>query len=210
MDPTARPKAYGEVNVPSNVPDVELLDDDDGDSDGVDEPASHGSDGDHGDEMAASSDDEANQESSDDDDMNDDVVSEGEDDGNSVDDSDGGVSIDEESSEDEEDDLESDDEEAEEAEGEQIDDHEIKDDASGLKGSKEKKRKLSDFDTQLISADTSLRALKKLAGGAVNNASDSADGILSNDDFRRIKELKVRGFFFLCVCTDCSSFSLYS
>lgn len=41
-------------------------------------------------------------------------------------------------------------------------------------------------------ADTSLRALKKLAGTKMEVVpSHTADGILLNEDFQRIKELKV-------------------
>ncbi|PWA84062.1 ARM repeat superfamily protein [Artemisia annua] len=65
------------------------------------------------------------------------------------------------------------------------------------------KRKFVDFDDQIASASQSLRALKRLAraksefddtsGAKVENedTSDVTDGILSNEDFRRIKELKV-------------------
>ncbi|GMN64494.1 hypothetical protein TIFTF001_033568 [Ficus carica] len=70
---------------------------------------------------------------------------------------------------------------------------ETKDGESSLKDSKARKRKLSDFDRQLVAADTSLRALKKLAGTTlVSTSSDSTDGILSNEDFRKIKELKAK------------------
>ncbi|PON42318.1 Sda [Parasponia andersonii] len=188
-DPKARPKAYGEVNVPSNVPGVELLDhDDDEDSDDMDEPGSSGSEDDHGDdEMVASSDgDEENQEStydtdSEDGDIKGDIVAD--DDGNSIDDSDGGVSIDDD------DDVE---EEEDRVEMEEADD-ETKHGQSGLKDSNAKKRKLSEFDKQLVAADTSLRALKKLAGVTIVSAPPNLkDGILSNEDFQRIKELKAK------------------
>lgn len=202
-DPKARPKAYGEVNVLSNVPGVELLDQDDEDSDDMDELESSGSGDDHEHKMVASSNDEDNQESthdtgSEDDDVKDDLVAEGEDGTNSVDDSDDDVSIDDD---DEDEEAESSDEEVEESgeeeieteEMEQIDDRETKDGESSLKDSKARKRKLSDFDRQLVAADTSLRALKKLAGTTlVSTSSDSTDGILSNEDFRKIKELKAK------------------
>lgn len=55
-----------------------------------------------------------------------------------------------------------------------------------------KKRKLSDFDAKLNAANSSLRALKRLAGSNVEQSSSKLDdGILSNEDFQRIKELKV-------------------
>ncbi|KAJ1392857.1 hypothetical protein SESBI_35442 [Sesbania bispinosa] len=47
--------------------------------------------------------------------------------------------------------------------------------------------------TDVPAADTSLRALKKLAGTKVGHAlPESKDGILSNEDFQRIKELKAK------------------
>ncbi|KAG4995538.1 hypothetical protein JHK82_032261 [Glycine max] len=56
-----------------------------------------------------------------------------------------------------------------------------------------KKRKFTDFNGQLIAADTSLRALKKLAGRQMGDViPESNDGILSNEDFKRIKELKAK------------------
>ncbi|OIW14641.1 hypothetical protein TanjilG_32983 [Lupinus angustifolius] len=56
-----------------------------------------------------------------------------------------------------------------------------------------KKRKFSDFNDQLMAGDTSLRALKKMAGTTtVNSLPESTDGILSNEDFQRIKELKAK------------------
>ncbi|THG19265.1 hypothetical protein TEA_004520 [Camellia sinensis var. sinensis] len=63
----------------------------------------------------------------------------------------------------------------------------------GGKESKAQKRKFSDFDGQLNAADTSLRALKRLAGAKKQDASsDPTDGILSNEDFQRIKELNAK------------------
>ena len=201
-DPKARPKAYGEVNVPSNVPGVELLDqDDDEDGDDMDEPASSGSDDDHGDdEMVASSDnDEDNQESTYDIESEEDDIKgaedEDEDDENSVDDSDDGVSIDDDDDEDENEEEDAEDEEEMEHAGDD-DDDDTKHGGSGLKDPKAKKRKLSEFDRQIVAADTSLRALKKLAGATkVNVSPDSEDGILSNEDFQMIKELKVSQIF---------------
>ncbi|KAK7819495.1 protein sda1 like protein [Quercus suber] len=68
-----------------------------------------------------------------------------------------------------------------------------RDSETGGRESKAKKRKLSDFDGQLLAADSSLRALKRLAGVTMGQTSpDSTDGILSNEDFQRIKELKAK------------------
>lgn len=62
----------------------------------------------------------------------------------------------------------------------------------GEKKSKAKKRKFDDFDEKLQAASKSLRALKKLAGDKLeNDTSDTQDGILSNEDFQKIKELRV-------------------
>ncbi|EXB52090.1 hypothetical protein L484_024640 [Morus notabilis] len=208
-DPKARPKAYGEVNVLSNVPGVELLDQDVEDSDDMDEPASSDSNDDHGHELVASSEDEDDQKSphdsgSEDDDVRDDLVAEGEDGDNSIDDSDSDISIDDDDDEDEEAEesdqgVEDSSEEelleefGEDDEMEQTEDRETKDGESSLKDSKARKRKLSDFDRQLVAADSSLRALKKLAGATLaTTSSDSTDGILSNEDFRKIKEMKAK------------------
>lgn len=54
-----------------------------------------------------------------------------------------------------------------------------------------KKRKRSNFDRQLVTCDSSLRALRKLSGKVVGKTLGSTDGILSNEDFQRIKELQV-------------------
>ncbi|CAJ2667940.1 unnamed protein product [Trifolium pratense] len=199
-NPTARPKAYGEVNVASDVPDAELLQtiDDDVEQEGLnsDDSVCSGSDND---QESLNSDDE-NQLGSDDDDdeVNDhDVVSDDENDGCS--DFENSEDV-----EDEEDDLE-DSEEAEDEDGEISEDGGDGDDdldtyshdgsvetKTTLKGSA-KKRKFSDFNDQLTAADTSLRALKKLAGTTTEDAlPENEDGFLSTEDFQRIKELKAK------------------
>ncbi|KAF3431148.1 hypothetical protein FNV43_RR25878 [Rhamnella rubrinervis] len=199
-DPKARPKAYGEANVLSNVPGVELLDHVEEDGDNTDEHTSSGSDDEHDiDEMVASGDDEGIQESSydtgsEDDDEIKDKVSEDEDGGNNLDDDDddNNVLYDEEEEEEEESEEEVEGEEGEENENE-LKEEAVESNENGLKESKAKKRKMSDFDTQVTAADTSLRALKKLAGTKLGTtSSDSLDGILSNEDFKRIKELKAK------------------
>lgn len=194
-DPKARPRAFGEVSVASNVPGVELLQDGDGN-----ESASDGSDDDNDNKENIDTDgDEENQFSGDaigseDDDSGDDnAIDEDNDTNNSIED-DSGVS---------EDDLDGDDDEEEELEAEDVDELEEGCDSKNsesdagdgspvTKESMAKKRKFSDFDGQLIAADTSLRALKRLAEAKIGFvSSDSSDGILSNEDFQRIKELKV-------------------
>ncbi|KAJ0895880.1 putative SDA1 domain-containing protein [Helianthus annuus] len=132
IDPKAKPKAFGEVTIPSDVPGVDLLQDD------------------VGDDVSSSSDM--------DDHLNDDL---GEEDADSDD-----VSCSD-------------------------------DDNDGVKSlgeNKGQKRKFADFDEQLDSASQSLRALKRLAGAKSenNDTSDAVDGILSNEDFQRIKELKAK------------------
>lgn len=187
IDPKARPRAFGEVNVASNVPGVELLQYGDGN-----ESASDGSDDDNDDNENIDTDgDEENQLS------DDGIGSEGDDSGddNAIDeDNDSGVS---------EDDLDGDDDEEEESEAEEVgeleegydsknNESDAKDGSPMTKKSKAKKRKFPDFDGQLIAADTSLRALKRLAEAKIGHvSSDSSDGILSNEDFQRIQELKV-------------------
>ncbi len=190
-DPKAKPKAYGEVNVSSNVPGVELLLDDDnneGDVSDTDGSSSNDSDDDRDiDEIAAASDDEENQlhgdvTGSEDDELEDDEVSQFEDEDNITDSDDSDVSDNDDDDEKEEEDMEA----ADEAE------HEATNGSNKTSDANAKKRKLSDFDGQLLAADTSLRALKRLSGVKMGQtSSDSIDGILSNEDFQRIKELKV-------------------
>ncbi|XP_010023439.2 protein SDA1 homolog [Eucalyptus grandis] len=219
-DPTARPKAYGEVSVASDVPGVELLqnsdddedddnigsdeedidteDSDDGGSVGIDISVSCGSDDDN-----ATSDDEETHASADDNECDDESLegdSEHEEDNSSAED------LDEVSSDElDEDEDEHDDEDAKADCGD--DNEEVHDEGnavsetnsgeektgSGVKFSETRKRKFSDLDGQINAAETSLRALKKLAETKLSQpSSDSADGILSNEDFRRIKQLKAK------------------
>lgn len=193
-NPKARPKAYGEVNVLSNVPGVELLEEDDGNEDGddADEASLSGTDDDlDHDEMVASSDDEDNQiANSDSGSEEDSVVAEDVDSDGSIDDNDSDVSGDEDDEEDEDD-------EDEEDEENESNNNDAKDSGTGVKDNKAKKRKVADFDKQLTDADASLRALKRLAKENMEPISlDSTDGFLSNEDFQRIKELKVCFYLF--------------
>ncbi|KAL7093826.1 hypothetical protein ACP275_11G063500 [Erythranthe tilingii] len=172
-NPKARPKAFGEVHVDSNIPDAELLEEDDG----------------------ASSDDDIDGQrddvTTDGDNQDDDDVHNIEEDGSDEidgDDSDlemdGGDGNTEEDEASDEDDYNSD-VSVEEENEEGSDEEEIDE-------SKTKKRKFSTFEGQLNAADNSLRALKKLAGENGNVSSSASDGILSNEDFQRIKELKAK------------------
>nr|KYP75742.1 Protein SDA1 isogeny [Cajanus cajan] len=165
IDPKAKPKAFGEVNVASDVPGAELLhivdNDDEQDMGQSDDSAYSVSDNDQENDLMSINDDDNEIGVSDDDDDNDDI----------------------ENSEqaDEEDD---------------VSEHEDDDGNVKLKNTLEdsgKKRKFTDFNGQLIAADTSLRALKKLAGTKMGDVlPEPEDGILSNEDFQRIKELKAK------------------
>ncbi|XP_019096308.1 PREDICTED: protein SDA1 homolog [Camelina sativa] len=182
--PIARPKQYGEVTVFSDIPNVELLQESDNDQD--DDDVSLPSSDDMEQELIpdeCGTEDEAEEEDSNDgDDMNN-----TEDDSSDVDPL---VSCDEEEEENDIDAAETD-SESEEDEGEASD--------SSVEGSgnkekaKGKKRKIEDFDASLLAADTSLRALKRCAEAKSEQPSfGESDGILSNEDFRKIKELKAK------------------
>ncbi|XP_065875920.1 uncharacterized protein [Euphorbia lathyris] len=172
-DPKAKPKAYGEVNVASNIPGLELLEeeqeqDDNNDDDENEVPV-----------------DETESEN---DDLPDDSVEE--DDDNAIDenDSDGSYETINENDSDVSDDTEVEEDDDDDEEQEQV-----KGSIADYNKSKGQKRKLSDFDGQVIAADTSLRALKRLAEEKLNDtSSDLTDGILSNEDFRKIKELTAK------------------
>ncbi|CAA0817794.1 ARM repeat superfamily protein [Striga hermonthica] len=190
-DPKARPKAFGEVHIPSNIPGVELLEQDD-------DINNSSSDEDIENRVVASIDDESDKS----------VGTVEEDYNNSGEsDSDYGHEMDSESAEDDEvaeednknvdgDDASeiSDDEECEELLSDE--EHEESSLKKGANGNDDKliakKRKLSDFQGQLDAANKSLRALKKLAGASGNASSNMDDGILSNEDFQKIKVLKAK------------------
>lgn len=214
-DPTARPKAYGEVSVASAVPGVELLQNDDDDEDddnigsdedvdtedsddggslGIDNSVSNGSDDEN-----ATSDDEETPASTDDNECDDESLE-----GDSVhgEDSSSCEDFDEVSSDEVDED--------EDAKADCSDDNVVVHDevntisetnsgeektGSRVKISETRKRKFTDLDGQINAAETSLRALKKLAETKLSQPpSDLADGILSNEDFHRIKQLKVLKF----------------
>lgn len=200
-DPKAKPKAYGEVSVASDIPGIELLQDDDGvnSDDGSDddddcETIATGSDDDL--ELAVdSSDDGDNQIYSDSGTDDEDELTE---DGSaSKVDSDEGTDDDENANDSSVLELETD-EEAEDSgdEPDAMSDEIVEagsvDARTTSRDSKLKKRKHSDFDQQFLTANSSLRALKKLASTVEEKSSEPTDGILSNEDFRRIKELKAK------------------
>ncbi|MQL68154.1 hypothetical protein Taro_000425 [Colocasia esculenta] len=219
-NPKARPKAFGEVSAVSNVPGVELLENDD---DSLSSSADDAANSDTGNEILGTDSSESSEESMEEED--DLVEEEAEDkvskeencedaenisyieDDHSGDDLDNGNGTSEEEEEDDDD---------EEGEGDDEDDHlsdsddslstnndrtteddhdDDKEDEEAIKEEKSdgRKRKFSDYMEQLNATDKSLRALKKLAGmKMVSTPSDMTDGILSNEDFQRIKELKAK------------------
>ncbi|KAH8500050.1 hypothetical protein H0E87_015333 [Populus deltoides] len=208
IDPKARPKAYGEVNIVSSVPGVELLeelnDDDDDDedkedSDDVDDLASRGSDDDSENEEMVSASDEGGQIYSDDAESEDGDVQDGsvdEDGDDAVDNDSGGGEGEDEDEDQEENDEDSyvvDDELEKANVAHETNESNARAIINKVNKSTARKRKFSDFDGQLLAADTSLRALKKMTEEKLKKPpSDSTDGILSNEDFQRIKELKAK------------------
>ncbi|ERN13687.1 hypothetical protein AMTR_s00049p00137580 [Amborella trichopoda] len=208
-DSKAKPKAYGEASVNSNVPGAELLLEhanasnfSDGDDDEVDELATNVSDSDRHDSSEESAGAEEN-----------DYRSDEEDEGSEESGEDDGVALEE----DDEDGLESEDEiesvrgdsisgdeedenkEEEEEPSAQKKEEEEKSSSEKRGGKKEegetnvRKRKRFDPSDQKPSAATSLRALKRLAVEKMGTVSSVlTDGILSNEDFQLIKELKAK------------------
>lgn len=186
-NPTARPKAYGEVNIATDVPGAELLhidSDDEQESGDSDDSVCSGSDDENQlcTDNTGSDDDEAEDNSvvSDDEESSDSEI------GVSDDDDDDDVEV-------KEDDLE-DSEQSDEEVGEvsEYEDNDGSVEAKSTLKETSKKRKFADFNGTLTAADTSLRALKKLTGTTTGQAlPESEDGFLSNEDFQRIKKLKV-------------------
>lgn len=159
-DPKAKPKAFGEVTVPSDVPGAELLLDDDED---------------------------------------DDVSNASDEDGESINGSDDDISIPDGASELNSNEEDDDDDEEMGSEEDELSEDEVDGMSIDSRGSdikKGQKRKFDDFDGELDGANQSLRALKRLAGARLENEAseevDTTDGILSNEDFQRIKELKAK------------------
>ncbi|XP_078175847.1 ARM repeat superfamily protein [Carex rostrata] len=162
-NPNARPKAYGEVTVDSDVPGLELLleanvsaSDDDDDGSSVD-------DHDEGDVANTPSEGEREDEENEHDASDDDLVSSGGDDDDQSDD-------------------DFDDEDDDEG------GHDPEENVGSGRG---EKRKLDEYIGKINAADASLRALKKMAM-AKSEVLEEADAILSNEDFKRIKEIKAK------------------
>ncbi|XP_010476307.1 PREDICTED: protein SDA1 homolog [Camelina sativa] len=176
-----KPKQYGEANVFSDVPNVELLQESDHES-GSDD------DQDDDDDTELPSGDDVEQELIPDDCGSED---EAEEDDSDIDTSIGGDE-DEEMNDSDEAEIDSENEmESEDDDGEASDSS--GEDSGNEEKSKGTKRKIMDFDANLLSADTSLRALKRFAEAKNDKPSfDESDGILSNEDFRKIKELQAK------------------
>ncbi|KAI3860359.1 hypothetical protein MKX03_007115 [Papaver bracteatum] len=169
-NPKARPKAFGEVNIASNVSGLELLQNDDGEDDSGENEENGGGDSDSS--MFDNDEGEATE-------ITDNAHAQLSDEGNDeTEESDVGLDDDDESDQSEE-------EESDSEDGDGDEDEEQED-------SNKRKRKLSDYAGEL-NADTSLRALKRIAESTREfESSDLADGILSNEDFKRMKELKAK------------------
>lgn len=207
IDPKARPKAFGETTIASDVAGAELLDEEmspeggsDDESDAFDSddeevlPSASGtrqslekldaSEDHKGEDEISGEQDDA--EELDEDDDSDEDMDELDDDS----DMDGDTDV-----SDEDDDAELNEDSENEDSDQEVEDGDEEDKSKGS-GSKVQKRKLSDYIGQLDAADASLRALKKLAGAKKAEASttDEAGRIFGDDDFKRIKELKVCAF----------------
>ncbi|GAB4828877.1 hypothetical protein Ancab_018537 [Ancistrocladus abbreviatus] len=220
IDPKARPKAFGEVHVASDIPGIELLkrdieDGDDDDDDDVGGDYDVDGDNDVREHAFSSSEDDYDDNNGDvgdeprdimgDDDSSIDSGSEvavGEEDDEMDDDEDGSSTAHDEGSasevsggEEELNDLQ----ECTEGGGgsdRKTEAQKLKLSDMGAasdKKSKAQKRTFFDFEGQLNTVDTSLRALKKLAAANMCHESpDATDEIFSDEKFQRIKELQAQ------------------
>ncbi|XP_074570178.1 uncharacterized protein LOC141826776 [Curcuma longa] len=218
VNPKARPKAYGEVSVPSDVPDIELLQDDDGEpsaSDLNEDGSNEEPEGENVSSEDGEEDDDASDEGNEDEDEeeideleDDDSIGEEENDSDDSDNDDEATQYDYDSDvrDMEETDMNVDsskssaekmanknsDEDDDNVDAQSNSDDDNDENKDGI-NTKSKKRKFVDYIGQLNASESSLRALKKLAmAKAAQKASDETDGILSNEDFQRIKELKAK------------------
>ncbi|KAM0932771.1 putative SDA1 domain-containing protein [Dioscorea sansibarensis] len=203
-NPKAKPKAFGEVNIETSVPGLELLQND-GDSmpessddelnsynDEDDLPQSNLDSG-HDNEAfyelkednVRSKDDEEDQAAVSDEEEDDDADTVGDSD-DDMDDDDSDEDEDDENAYEEESAL------AERADGEEdVEEAANDEEENDMKKAKTLKRKFVDYSGKLN--ETSLRALKRLAGSNMSPIPSVDDKeILSNEDFHRIKELKAK------------------
>lgn len=209
-DPKARPKAYGEIKVATNVPGFELLKDDNTESeadtdngftsDDVGPTEVDGADGSASGSECSGSDDYDDEDDVDDEDIDDQGTTSSREDDSMQEENESSEDDDANFSSDNSDAI-SDDDEYGESDGHEpkassgplsIASETFMTDSGGERGYKAGKRKFSNFNEQLNAASQSLRALKKLAGARVGSTSETNDGILSNEDFQRIKELQAK------------------
>jgi len=223
VDPKARPKAFGEVTVASNVPGAELLDENiSSEGEGSDDESDAFDSDDDMDLASAPTGTEENMEglsvankhdadgdTKEEDEASDDEDGTGQDDSNNDsdeldDDSDMDADTDisdEDEDDDDDDELKESINDSEDEASDQDEDSDEEDKSKGS-GSKVEKRKLSDYIGELNAADASLRALKRLATAKkAEVSSDETGKILSDEDFKRIKELKVCEFFMAYIST---------
>ena len=221
VDPKARPKAFGEVTVASNVPGAELLDENiSSEGEGSDDESDAFDSDDDMDLASAPTGTEENMEglsvankhdadgdTKEEDEASDDEDGTGQDDSNNDsdeldDDSDMDADTDiSDEDEDDDDELKESINGSEDEASDQDEDSDEEDKSKGS-GSKVEKRKLSDYIGVLNAADASLRALKRLATAKkAEVSSDETGKILSDEDFKRIKELKVCEFFMAYIST---------
>ncbi|XP_068665016.1 uncharacterized protein [Aristolochia californica] len=191
-DPKARPKAFGEIKVATDVAGLELLKDYDeselNDSD-IEENVSETTDG-QGISPVEESEgaNEVGVDGDGDDDEDEEEEEEEVDTRETAEGSGADFFSDDDSDAGDDDDDEDDNDIGEEEEvEEQVDEIRERDET------KSRKRKFLDHDSQISVSDTSLRALKRLAViKTANYSSETADGILSNEDFKQIRELKAK------------------
>ncbi|XBH92890.1 hypothetical protein VPH35_083931 [Triticum aestivum] len=192
IDPTARPKAFGETTIASDVPGAELLDEEMSPEGGSDDE-SDAFDSDDEEVLPSASGTRQSLESLsnklDASEDHEDEVSGEQDDAEELDEDDSDDDMDEL---DDDSNVDGDTDASDEDEDEELNEDSENED-SDRSGSKVQKRKLSDYIGQLDAADASLRALKKLAGAKKAEAStDEAGRIFGDEDFKRIKELKAK------------------
>ncbi|KAG6486860.1 protein SDA1 homolog [Zingiber officinale] len=226
VNPKARPKAYGEVSVPSDVPDIELLQHDDNSTASSSDGEASASDVE---EDGSNKEPEGENVSSEDGEEDDDFSDEGNEDEDEEEidepEDDDSIGVDENDSDDSDNDDEAtqydydsdvrdmeetdmnvdsskssvekmanknSDEDDDNSDAQSNSDDDNDENKDGI-NTKSKKRKFVDYIGQLNASESSLRALKKLAMvKTAHKASDETDGILSNEDFQRIKELKAK------------------
>ncbi|TVU16160.1 hypothetical protein EJB05_39711 [Eragrostis curvula] len=211
VDPKARPKAFGEVTIASDVPGAELLNENiSSEGEGSDDGSDAFDSDDEGDlpsapvtrEIMEGSSDANNLVTHEDTEEEDDKEKGHDTSDQDSDEDDEGLEDDSNSDLDDDTDISDEDIDHDEEMNESINDSEDEgsdqdEDSDGedkSKGSgKVPKRKLSDYIGQINAADASLRALKRFAGAKkAEVSSGETDKILSDEDFKRIKELKAK------------------